>query len=300
MGEEYSPYFEVWCIEDYMIIDNLQSSLKIMRKKHPEAQNLIDIFTPILICEEELLEELKMKKPALSLKKQKEKVPYVDVKDFPVCSEKSHIICQKLLQSMKTALPHLNSIIEEIVPLIKPSTARRLCKEFIANKENHEELLEKFIEKNFAKDKLADETYFTNVYSVLELLLTRASHTLLARFARSLPVLEDIEETQICPVCSGKPNMSVIRFKEGQRELLCADCGTLWRYKRSKCHICGKEEDKNLEMTYADKNKNERALTCQACKNYILEIDLRDQEIDKENAHIYSLGMAYLDAIMQK
>lgn len=300
MGEYNSPYFEVWCIEDYMIIDNLQSSLKIMKKKHPEAQNLIDIFTPILLCEEELLEELKMKKPALSLKKQKEKVPYVDVKDFPVCSEKSHIICQKLLQSMQKALPHLNDIIEEFIHLIKPSTARRLCKEFIANKENHEELLEKYIEKNFAKDKLADETYYTNVYSVLELLLTRASHTLLARVARSLPSIEEHEGANVCPVCGGKPNMSVIRFKEGQRELVCSDCGNLWRFKRSKCHICGKEENKNLEMTYANDNKNERALTCQACKNYILEIDLRDQNIEKENIHIYSLGMAYLDAIMQK
>lgn len=280
------------------VIFNLEHILKIIRKNHAEADRLIDVFTPILLCEEKLLQELAMKKPALSQKKQKERIPHIDAANLPVCSEKSHYICQNLLESMKEALPHLKEVIEDLREAVKPGTARRLCKEFAADRENAAELIENFIKKNLKK--AADSDYLEKAYSALQLLLTRACHVLLARMERSLPKTEEHINTQTCPVCGGRPNMSVIRQKEGQRELLCSECGHLWRYSRNICPFCGTEKDKNLELTYAGDNKKERAVSCLTCKKYILETDIRDMEIMEENIHALSLGLAYLDALMQK
>lgn len=272
--------------------------VKSLKKNHAESQKLVEVFTPILICEEKLLEELAMKKPALSQKKQKEHIPYIDVKNLPVCTEKSGHICQELLKSMKSGMPHLAEVIDDIAEAVKPGTARRLCREFAADKENASSLLETFINKNFKKAVNPD--YYEKAYSALQLLFTRACHVLLARTERSLPVIEEHKEMLTCPVCGGKPGMSIIRQKEGQRELLCSDCGRLWRFNRNKCPRCDFEKDKNLQLTYAGDNKKERAVECLHCKEYILEADIRDMEILPQNIHVLSLGLAYLDALMQK
>ena len=145
--------------------------VKSLKKNHAESQKLVEVFTPILICEEKLLEELAMKKPALSQKKQKEHIPYIDVKNLPVCTEKSGHICQELLKSMKSGMPHLAEVIDDIAEAVKPGTARRLCREFAADKENASSLLETFINKNFKKAVNPD--YYEKAYSALQLLFTR-------------------------------------------------------------------------------------------------------------------------------
>lgn len=280
------------------VISNLEQILKLIHKNHAESQKLIEVFTPILLCEENLLEELAMKKPALSMKKQKEHIPYIDVQNLPVCTEKSHHICQKILEAMKSGLPHLTEVIDDIAETVKPGTARRLCREFAAGKDTSSALLETFIHKNLKKAENAD--YYEKAFSVLHLLLTRACHVLLARTERSLPHIVEHQDMLTCPVCGGKPNMSIIRQKEGQRELLCADCGHMWRYNRNKCPHCGFEKDKNLQFTYVGDNKKERAVQCLHCKKYLVEADIRDMEILPQNIHALSLGLAYLDALMQR
>lgn len=279
------------------VISNLEQILKIIHKNHAESEKLIEVFTPVLLCEENLLEELAMKKPALSMKKQKEHIPYIDVKNLPVCTEKSHHICQKLLEAMKIGLPHLEEVLEDLSAVIKPSSARKLCREFAADKEN-QSLLETFIRKNLKKAEDAD--YYEKAFSALQLLLIRACHVLLARIERSLPLIEEHKDMLTCPVCGGKPSMSIIRQKEGQRELLCADCGHLWRFNRNKCPRCDFEKDKNLQFTFVGDNKKERAVECLHCKGYIVEADIREMDVMPQNIHALSLGLAYLDALMQK
>lgn len=279
------------------VISNLEQILKIIHKNHAESEKLIEVFTPVLLCEENLLEELAMKKPAFSMKKQKEHIPYIDVKNLPVCTEKSHYICQKLLEAMKIGLPHLEEVLGDLSAAIRPSSARKLCKEFAADKEN-QSLLEIFIRKNLKKAENAD--YYEKAFSALQLLLIRACHVLLARIERSLPLIEEHKDMLTCPVCGGKPSMSIIRQKEGQRELLCADCGHLWRFNRNKCPRCDFEKDKNLQFTFVGDNKKERAVECLHCKGYIVEADIREMDVMPQNIHALSLGLAYLDALMQK
>lgn len=137
-------------------------------------------------------------------------------------------------------------------------------------------------------------------------------------------------ESHVCPYCGERPSMSIIHSKEGKRDLYCQTCGQTWRFKRTVCPNCFTEDPKNLQMIYQDMdvaivtqhgvigqavgkktgmNKkiggttsgiSERAIYCEKCNHYLLELDLREKEVSFEYIGILSLGMAYLDAIMQE
>lgn len=129
-------------------------------------------------------------------------------------------------------------------------------------------------------------------------------------------------ERPTCPYCGSRPSLSIIHTKEGKRDLLCPNCGQTWRFKRTICPNCLTEEAKNLLSIYKntavktttkdgiieEKDKNlggsssgisERAIYCEKCHHYLLELDLREKSSPFEHIAILSLGLAYLDAIMQ-
>ena len=45
---------------------------------------------------------------------------------------------------------------------------------------------------------------------------------------------------------------------------------------------------------------DERAVSCKNCRHYILEADIRKRDLALDGAAIVSLGMGYLDALMQE
>lgn len=134
-------------------------------------------------------------------------------------------------------------------------------------------------------------------------------------------LLEYALESPTCPYCGARPSMSIVHSKEGKRDLLCPNCGQTWRYKRTICPNCLSEEQKNLQSVYKDtavqletknghieKDKNlgvsssgisERAIYCENCNHYLLELDLREKNSPFEHIPILALGLPYLDAIMQ-
>jgi len=297
----------------------MKKTLQHILKEHPENESIIKVFGPILLCEEKLLSEHALTRAPSTNKQKDANAPFLDVSNISMNSEKVVIFSQQLLNTMEQVLPHLKAEIQLVKECLKPAAARQLCKKFLANKEERQELINTYIDKTLfpylkkmdAKNATAAATGTKPsvedikkkkeaLYSIMELLLTRLSHIFVARAARALPKAKDDINRNHCPYCGDRPSMSIVREKEGQRDLLCSSCGRTWRFKRTSCPNCLIEEQKNLQLIYHEKNTKERAILCESCNHYLLEIDVRERDIPIECITAFSLGMSYLDAIMHE
>lgn len=302
------------------LVPIMQKTLELTLKEHPESESLIKIFSPILLCEEELLYEHALKKAPSRQKQTDKNTPLLDIANIPICSKKAGIFSKKLLHTMEEALPELASEIKLVKDCLNATTAHRLCKEFLAKKEERQEIITTYIDKsllapakkniniqNDTSTKIAKKTKVRlddmektkdELFFVMELLLTRLTHIFISRAMRATPRVTNNINQNHCPYCGNKPSMSIINEKEGVRELLCSTCDSTWRFKRTACPNCLMDEAKNLHIIYQEKNTIERAIHCESCNHYLLEIDIREKDIPTECVTALSLGMTYLDAIM--
>lgn len=303
------------------LVPIMQKTLELTLKEHPENESLIKIFSPILLCEEELLYEHALNRAPHIQKQVNSNAPRLEIADIPICPKKAGIFSKKLLHAMEQALPQIASEIRLVSDSLNSSTARRLAKEFLEKKNERQKLIITYIDtvllapvkKNIniksdtitattaTKTRIDDiEKKKDELFFIMELLLTRLTHVFISRAMRATPKTADNIDNNNCPYCGNKPSMSIINEKEGKRELLCSACDSTWRFKRTACPNCLMEEPKNLHLIYQEKNTIERAIHCESCNHYLLEIDIREKDIPVECVAALSLGMTYLDAIMHE
>ena len=296
-------------------ITDMEKTLKHILKEHPENEPMIKVFGPILLCEEKLLSEHALTKKPTQNKGSGS--PLLDIASITISPEKAGIFSRALLSTIEQALPHLRSEIKLIKECLKSTAASKLCKDFLSNKKERQNIINNYIDNNLLScakknmstrsDTTTTKTHIADIqkkkeafYSILELLLTRLSHVFLARATRTLPKANSNTNKSTCPYCGNLPSMSIVHEKEGQRDLLCSSCGGTWRFKRTSCPNCLFEEQKNLHLTYQEPNQKERAIHCASCNHYLLEVDIREREIPTQCITALSLGMSHLDAIMHK
>jgi formate dehydrogenase accessory protein FdhE len=80
----------------------------------------------------------------------------------------------------------------------------------------------------------------------------------------------------LCPLCSGKPQVGVLR-QEGdgaKRTLICALCSTEWDYRRLVCPACGEENVEKLAVYNAEEFSHVRVEACDTCRYYIKTVNL--------------------------
>lgn len=80
----------------------------------------------------------------------------------------------------------------------------------------------------------------------------------------------------LCPVCSGKPLVGVLR-EEGhgaRRSLVCSLCLTEWNYRRIVCPACGEDRFEKLASYAASQFEHVRVEACETCKTFINTVDL--------------------------
>lgn len=83
---------------------------------------------------------------------------------------------------------------------------------------------------------------------------------------------------QYCPFCGGKPQVSVLQNREssegGTRHLICANCLSLWEFRRVTCVNC--EEERPTQLCYFESAAFDyvRIEACDTCKHYIKGVDL--------------------------
>jgi len=84
------------------------------------------------------------------------------------------------------------------------------------------------------------------------------------------------ESLAVCPFCSGKPQVGVLR-PEGdgaKRSLICSICATEWTYGRIVCPACDEKAVEKLAIYTADQFQHVRVEACDTCRYYIKTVDL--------------------------
>jgi len=81
---------------------------------------------------------------------------------------------------------------------------------------------------------------------------------------------------QICPLCSSKPLVGVLRPEGdgGKRSLICSLCATEWNYRRLICPGCGEEDVHKLAVYSAKEIPSVRVEACDTCHAYIKTVDM--------------------------
>ena len=72
----------------------------------------------------------------------------------------------------------------------------------------------------------------------------------------------------VCPVCSAKPQVAVLRPEGdgGKRFLVCSFCLTEWEFRRILCPICGEVDHQKLPRYSADGIAAVRVEACDSCQ----------------------------------
>ena len=80
----------------------------------------------------------------------------------------------------------------------------------------------------------------------------------------------------LCPRCSGKPHVGVLRQQGdgAKRSMICFLCATEWDYRRLVCPACGEENVDKLPVFTAEDLDHVRVEACDTCRHYIKTIDL--------------------------
>jgi FdhE protein len=93
---------------------------------------------------------------------------------------------------------------------------------------------------------------------------------------RSPPPPPDSGTPRLCPLCSAKPLVGVLRPRGdgGKRTLVCSLCAHEWEYRRIVCAACGEESVDKLPVYVAAELPHIRVEACDTCRHYIKTVDL--------------------------
>lgn len=102
-----------------------------------------------------------------------------------------------------------------------------------------------------------------------------------------------------CPICGSRPHATFLTGSEGRRFLQCSMCRHEWRFSRTACPVCEQESPRELPVFFLEDHKEERAEACEACKHYLLGLDMRPLSGDTP-LELFVLCMMPLDLLMQE
>lgn len=80
----------------------------------------------------------------------------------------------------------------------------------------------------------------------------------------------------VCPVCSAKPQVAVLRPEGdgGKRFLVCCFCATEWEFRRILCPACGEVDHQKLPRYMAEGISAVRVEACDTCHYYLKGVDM--------------------------
>lgn len=258
--------------------------LQTLVKNHPEHSTLIEAFSALTITREQFLHDYALKrKPATSDTK-----PAISLENIPLCPTKCAAAAQEVIKALGKGFKDIQSDLDLISKQFTatPSSVRRLTKECLLGESQS---LQRFA----VQHKLAE--------NILSLVIVQVSQIMTARVTRAIPEIVNSEVNDTCcPYCDSRPYLSVISTVDGRRDLLCSHCGQTWRFSRSTCPLCTKDVPKNLHHIYKEDSPTERAVYCENCQHYILEIDIRNSTLSPAQCQPLALTLGYLDVLAQE
>jgi FdhE protein len=80
----------------------------------------------------------------------------------------------------------------------------------------------------------------------------------------------------LCPVCSAKPQVAVLRPEGdgGKRFLVCSFCSNEWEFRRILCPLCGEMDYQKLPRYSTQTPAAMRVEACDSCHSYLKSVDM--------------------------
>ncbi|NLI13934.1 formate dehydrogenase accessory protein FdhE [Pelotomaculum propionicicum] len=103
-------------------------------------------------------------------------------------------------------------------------------------------------------------------------LLNHTVKPFMLQYALKAQSLYDLEQwlQGNCPVCGGKPTLSLLEKGTGKRQLFCGLCEIKWRFHRLGCPYCTNNESQFFTVEGMEKY---RVYFCEKCRGYIKTVD---------------------------
>jgi len=268
----------------------LQEQFESIKNELPHLASIVDGCKHLVIAQAELRERLPpadLSDITLDRIAFTQGVPILNKIDFRIDSDLFREAADSIIPAMERGFPLIADQFEKILTALHSEDCLQ------------EDFLQSLARGNEAS--LEDQATRLNVMpELLEMVLAEIIKPFAQKRAQSLPPLpEDAQWPKgYCPVCGSWPELSFLEGKEGARWLRCAFCGHEWRYMRVQCPFCETTDQGLMELMYLEDRPHERVELCNACKKYILGIDMRNlvSPIPRE---IATMGLIHLDVIAQ-
>jgi FdhE protein len=126
-------------------------------------------------------------------------------------------------------------------------------------------------------------------------LLTHTIRPFMRQYGKIASALYNLEAwlRGYCPVCGGKPSLSLLEKEQGRRYLYCGLCEIKWRFQRLGCPYCLTGESQFFTVEGEEKY---RVYFCENCRGYLKLID--EKKSDSEvNLFWEDINTVYLDIL---
>lgn len=269
--------------------DRISRALERIKRELPSAANVVDAFSDLLVESERLKAEISRPIGLDNIDAEcfRQGVPLLQKEAFLVTAEDLKTAVERLTPPMARGLPKIADALMAVKRALVPSAVDPVAAMSDLLAGGHDALEEAAGRASIEPDVLK----FALGWFVKPFVEKRAE--LLG------PLPEDLEWFKgYCPICGSWPSLSLLREKEGQRWLRCSFCAHEWRFMRTKCPFCENEDQGGLEFAYSEDRPFERVEECQACKKYILGLDLRER--DDVVLEVAAIGLIYLDILAQE
>lgn len=261
-------------------------------KQHPECEELLTAFVPLLEAQRALAEKL----PALELPpldraafaQGKAWLPVTDaVLDVYLDKDFVKAAPAKIAAAAAKGLTGIGEEAKRLGGFLGKEPA--LCRELAAMGLRGES---KKI-KSWAKK----QGFGAELCLLFALHLSGAAALRVARAAGTFVLPDWMRNT--CPVCGSPAHGSFLKGKEGKRYLQCSLCRYEWQFSRTTCPVCGQDSPSDLPLFFLEERRFERGEACDKCNHYLLGLDVREMS-DAPPLELFFLCMAPLDMLMQE
>jgi FdhE protein len=198
--------------------------------------------------------------------KARQKLPLIEIKDFPYDEHEAVRLFSVICNLAKKANPKMaadaETILNAVDKVIKPS-------ELIAGLLTGEDAL---YLKLAADLNIAGDTLSFISYNSLKPSLTTCADQLSCFLSKDKPWLKGY-----CPICGSLPVLSILK-SGGDRALICSFCWHSWSVKRVYCPFCENLDSQTQQYFYNEGEKEFRVDLCDSCKKYVKTLDSRETE----------------------
>jgi FdhE protein len=269
--------------------EDLTREIEKLRNAQPHLDNLLNAFGPLLLEKNQWLSDTAVDSRALPID------PLRYAEGIPVNRQHQLFFADdpwgsagwSVAKAIALGFPHLSQDMEVLLGRFTAGEYDCISLLFVGNREGDFQLADKAVELGISPTSL-------------HLFLRVLNRFMLAKKTRGLQseLAGHLWKKGYCPVCGAFPHLAILG-DNGQRQLLCTDCGHAWPFARLTCPYCEHEDPQNTNIFFIDGKQEDSAFTCDKCRRYLLTAN-RSASLGHQYADLIAMSLIHLDLILQE